>query len=317
VSGELSLEELLRAFRQYQLRRGLSSATQVAYAQYLGHFARWVGGQPLANITAADIEVVYLARWSEEFLQRYGRPPSSRTTRNHIIALSAFFTFLTRYGYLASNPTEAIERPRMRQRRNDRLSSSESQALLDACATPTERVLVPFLRWTGLRGGEVTSLLKSDVDLTERRIVVRRSKTNQGLRTIPIFPPLVEPIQIWLAHQERVGLGAPDTPFIATRSGRPMRHAQVWTTVKRVACRAGVRTRTATDLNGRNVSQVTPHTLRRTFGSDLLNRGVRLEVVAKLLGHAQTSTTERAYAELLDITIVSESLRCFESIQLW
>jgi integrase/recombinase XerD len=66
--------------------------------------------------------------------------------------------------------------------------------------------------------------------------------------------------------------------------------------VDRVAKRAGLTRR------------VTPHTLRRTFGSDLLNRGVRLEVVSRLLGHAGTAITEKAYARLADKTIHDEML---------
>jgi integrase len=54
------------------------------------------------------------------------------------------------------------------------------------------------------------------------------------------------------------------------------------------------------------VSTITPHTLRRTFGSDLLNKGLRLEVVSRLLGHSSTVVTERAYAELLGATIRDE-----------
>jgi integrase len=60
--------------------------------------------------------------------------------------------------------------------------------------------------------------------------------------------------------------------------------------------------------NGHNLSQVSPHTLRRTFASDLLNRGLRLEVVSKLLGHASTTITLRAYAQLLDETARRELL---------
>ena len=58
------------------------------------------------------------------------------------------------------------------------------------------------------------------------------------------------------------------------------------------------------------VSSITPHTLRRTFGSYLLNKGLRLEVVSKLLGHSSTVVTERAYAELLGSTIRDELLAC-------
>jgi integrase len=61
-------------------------------------------------------------------------------------------------------------------------------------------------------------------------------------------------------------------------------------------------------MSGENVSAITPHSLRRTFGSYLLNRGLRLEVVSRLLGHSSTVVTERAYAELLGATIRDELL---------
>jgi integrase len=65
--------------------------------------------------------------------------------------------------------------------------------------------------------------------------------------------------------------------------------------------------------NGFNLSDVSPHTLRRTFASDLLNRGLRLEVVSRLLGHASTTATERAYAELLDDTTRRELLSVLQA----
>jgi integrase len=87
--------------------------------------------------------------------------------------------------------------------------------------------------------------------------------------------------------------------------------------VKRIAARAGVRLHgvdgngrpVALDDAGENVSRVSPHTLRRTFGSDLLNRGVRIEVVSSQLGHASVKITEKAYANLRTQTQRAELLR--------
>jgi integrase len=108
---------------------------------------------------------------------------------------------------------------------HDWLRRSEDEALLSAFfKTEDERIIVWFLRWTGLRLGEALSLLISDLDL------------NEGIK------------------------------------------------------------------------RLTPHRLRRTFGSHLLNEGVRLEVVSKLLGHRSTEVTEDAYAELLDQTVRQEML---------
>jgi site-specific recombinase XerD len=102
-----------------------------------------------------------------------------------------------------------------------------------------------------------------------------------------------------------------------------MTRTHIWRVVKRVAARAGVRVVPCTcnsqrvtrhdqgcprTVSGENRSTISPHTLRRTFGSDLLNKGLRLEVVSKLLGHANTTVTERAYAHLLGHTIRNELL---------
>lgn len=207
--ASMSPRELLQAFCEYQTRRGLSPATQTAYRQYILQLVLWLGDRPLHDLQPADIELVYLGHWSSRFTGRYGRPPSGRTMRNHLIALNAFFGFMTRFGIVPRNPMDSIERPRIHQRRNDHLSPGESDDLLAACLTPGEQILIPFLRWTGLRGGELATLLKRDVDLEQMLITVRKSKTDAGLRTIPVLPPLVQPISSWLAYQRRLASSIP------------------------------------------------------------------------------------------------------------
>src|SRR5207244_11360293 len=133
---------------------------------------------------------------------------------------------------------------------------------------------------------------------------------------IPITPAPQPPPPHRLPPLNPNGLTGPAVPPLSSRHATPMPISFAWRLVKRLAHRAGVRPRPCTchtprpphqpgcprNLNGYNKSDVTPHTLRRTFGSDLLNRGLRLEVVSKLLGHATTTITEHAYAEPLDDT---------------
>jgi integrase len=144
------------------------------------------------------------------------------------------------------------------------------------------------LRYSGLRVSEATSLRWEDVDLPGRRLTVTESKTASGRRTIPLHPKLVPVLESWRAH--RVG------PYVlATKHGTAMKPQFVWRVVKRVGERAGI-------------EGLHPHALRRTFGSDLVNEGVRMEVVSKLLGHASTTVTEKSYAFLLDETLAREAL---------
>lgn len=83
-------------------------------------------------------------------------------------------------------------------------------------------------------------------------------------------------------------------PLLATRRGTAWKEQFAWRLVKRVAHRAGVRTSGPGPL----ASSVTPHTLRRTYASDLINREVALEHVSKMLGHADVRVTQQAYADL-------------------
>jgi integrase/recombinase XerD len=321
--------DLRGAFDSYLERMGRSAGTRSVYVQALEHLAAVHANVPITALSAAAIDT-YLARWRAGFVARYGRMPSPATYRNRVNALRALYSWLERFDLLRDergtpipNPMRQVVTPRVEQRRNDWLRPVEDAALMNCPATPTERIIVALLRWTGMRVGEATSLLNGDVDLTAgcESILVRRSKTEAGLRQIPIVPVLEVEVRRWLDRGP--GASSPLEPFLAGRGGRPLPASYVWRLVKRVAFRAGVCPTHCTcgdesgprhsrecprTVSGENLSAVTPHTLRRTFGSDLLNRGLRLEVVSRLLGHASTTVTERCYAELLDSTTRREFL---------
>jgi integrase len=221
--------------------------------------------------------------------------------------------------------------PALEQRPNDFLRPIEDAALLDCGSPAAERIVVWLLRWTGLRVSEACALKLEDVDLTPGRenLLVRKSKTAAGIRTLPLVPCLLPELELWLADLRSRGTMSPQSPLLATATGSAFKPTFVWRLVKRAGARAQVRPvecvcgsplrtrhergcpRTTT---GENVSAITPHTLRRTFGSYLLNKGLRLEVVSRLLGHSSTVVTERAYAELLGATIRDELLAVLDSL---
>ena len=112
-------------------------------------------------------------------------------------------------------------------------------------------------------------------------------------------------------------------PLLSTRHGTPMKPTYVWRVVKRVAARGEVRPIACTcgsrmsrhargcarSQSGQNLSRISPHTLRRTFATDLLNRGLRIEIVSQLLGHSSVAVTQKAYAELLAETARRELMQ--------
>ena len=255
--------------------------------------------------------------------------------RGTIGALRVFFAYLDQADLLVGsdgaprrNPVRTIDAPPCPQRPNDFLRPHEDRALLNADCPHHHRIIVWLLRYTGVRVAEAQALTVADLDLTadSEALTVRASKTPAGTRTTPLLPQLVPLLHEHLAHIRRHTHGTPDTPFLVTRRGTPVTTNYMWRVVKRVAYQAGVRPVACTcsttrqdrhapgcprTSSGENRSHVSPHTLRRTFGSDLINRGLRLETVSKLLGHANTTITERAYAQLLAPTIRRELFEAF------
>ena len=300
----------------------------------LAAYRRWLGERAPGNVDASEIDR-YLEHWRHHFQQRHDRPPASASYRAQINALRAFYAYLDRFDLITDHngeprpdPMRKIQPPKADSVGNDWLRPGEDHALLTCPGSLQERFLVALLRWSGLRVSEATSLILADLDLTpgQQALSVRRSKTPAGRRTIPIVPELQPLLELWLHQLASLNLDAPSVPLLSSRHGTPMRTSFAWRLVKRLAYRAGVRPRPCTchaahpphapgcprNLNGYNKSDVSLHTLRRTFGSHLLNHGLRLEVVSKLLGHTTTTITEQAYAQLLDDTTRRELLHALQ-----
>jgi integrase len=323
-------QELLAAFDGYLGRHGRTPGTRDRYGRVLARYCAWLDGHSPATVMAEEIDR-YLQQWQHEFAQSYGRPPALASYRGQINALRSFYDYLDRFSLLADpdgralpDPMRRIPCPTAPQAANDWLRPSEDQALQACPGSLAERFPIMLLRWSGIRVGEACALTLADLDLTPEHetLTIRSSKTRAGQRTIPIVPELTPLLNDWLTQLNKRGLESPSTPLLATRNETPMCESFVWRLVKRLGHRAGVRPIPCVchtsrpphepgcprTRNGHNLSQLSPHTLRRTFASDLLNRGLRLEIVSKLLGHASTTVTERAYAHLLDHTTRRELL---------
>ncbi len=281
-------------------------------------------------MSAGEIGDEYIAQWWDAYKLRYSRPPSENTVRNHHTALSSFFDFLVSRDLALTNPMKKIvrDRPAGKRKRNDFLSFEEDEALVAAASTPEERIIIYLLRYTGMRAKEASSVKWCDVMLAPNddypygSIRVRESKTTAGERVIPIFPELQLELYRWRQHQERRGVAVPMNSVLSSKHGRPMTHDFLWRIVKRVAFKAAVRpvpclcgTRVSTrhdagcrrTKNGRHLSEIAPHTLRRTFGTALRRRGTALDVISKLLGHSSTKVTEESYVEL-EVTVSGREL---------
>lgn len=326
-----SANEILMAYESALVRQGRSPATCVKYLHGVRCFVEWADGTLDREFSSFDVDL-FLSSWESGREAATGRRPSRATVRSRIAALRSFFAYLDRAGLLVdatgratTNPMRTVPSPALEQRPNDFLRPIEDRALLECGSPPAERIVVWLLRWTGLRVAEACGLKLQDIDLSLgcESLAVRKSKTAAGVRTVPIVPCLVPELETWMIALRERGIASPQAHVFATRTGTAFKPSFVWRLVKRagaradvrpVPCACGSRRRSrhergcARTVSGENVSAITPHTLRRTFGSYLLNKGLRLEVVSRLLGHSSTMVTERAYAELLGATIRDELL---------
>lgn len=271
----VTVREAIAAHDQWlQLRR--SKGTRAKYAALLKPFGDEYSGRVLDSLTAPEIELEYLARFANLKVA---------TQRNYISALRSLFVCAERFDWIGSNPMRKIDPPARCDEFKGQLTADEDVAVQGACVTPQERALVMLLRYTGLRVSEACGLVWGDIDLEGGRllpnhpaVIVKKSKSDAGRRTVPLPPLLVTVLKSWQARNS-------STEFVfETKNGTPMLPQFAHRLVARVGQRVDVK--------------VSPHMLRRTYGSVKLNSGARIEAVSAALGHANVAVTQKSYARL-------------------
>jgi len=263
---------------------GISRQTAAAYGSDLAAFARWRDGDPIADADRAAI-FAFLA-W------RAGHGWSARSNARLLSALRAFYAHRQRRHARADDPTALLEPPKLPRSLPKALGESEIDALLGAPDADDleglrDRTMLELMYACGLRVSELVGLPANGVNLRQGALRV----TGKGQRTRLV--PLGEEAQHWLrryldeARPVLAGDKGPardaagDTPLFLTRRQAAMTRQQFWTLVKRHAASAGIDPR-----------RVSPHGLRHSFATHLLNHGADLRALQMLLGHSSLSTTQ-------------------------
>ncbi len=215
-------------------------------------------------------------------LKDLGLAPSS--IRRQISALRTYYRFLVGEGHLARDPTADVELPKTWRRLPEVLTVAEIEALLGA-PTPDEplgwrdRALLEVAYGTGIRVSELVSLNTADIWFDE--LLVRVMGKGSKERLVPIGRRALAAAATY-GRETRPGLdrGKTGGRFFLNARGRPLSRVGAWGIIKRSAARAGI------------TKRVTPHTLRHSFATHLLEGGADLRAVQEMLGHADLSTTQ-------------------------
>jgi integrase/recombinase XerD len=272
----------LERFSDYLMfERGLSARTLEAYGRDLTRLCAFLearGRTGPGEVSPRDL------REFGYHLHDDGLAPAS--IRRALSAVRTYFGFLLGEGLVDTDPSEQLDPPASWKRLPDVLSREEVTRLIEA-PDPEDRLywrdraLLEFAYATGVRVSELTALRGRDVDLEEgfARVFGKGSKE----RLVPVGSAAVGAIGRYL-REVRPGLergrGRGEGVLFLNARGRPLSRMGVWKILRKQVERAGIERR------------VTPHTLRHTFATHLLEGGADLAAVQEMLGHADISTTQ-------------------------
>jgi len=258
--------------------RGLGGNTLQAYRRDLLKLARALqsSGQRLESARREDL-LAFLAQQL-----RAGRSP--RSVARYLSGFRQFYRWLVREGRLAEDPTALIESPKLGRGLPKALPEAQVEALLAApdCATAVglrDRAMLELMYATGLRVSELTALELGSLNLNQG--VLRVVGKGRKERLVPIGEQALEWLQRYLSGARPELMKGAQSPrvFVTARRAGMTRQA-FWHAVVRHARSAGI------------TQRISPHGLRHSFATHLLNHGADLRVVQLLLGHSDLSTTQ-------------------------
>lgn len=209
---------------------------------------------------------------------------SAKTQARLLSSIHSFYRFLLYHHYIEQDPSELLEMPRIEKKLPEVLSLEEIDAMI-ACIDMSKpeghrnRAIIEMLYGSGLRVSELTDLRLSNIYRQEgyMRILGKGSKQ----RLVPISPVADEQLGYWLQDRNALDIKpeAVDIVFL-NHYGRQLTRAMIFTIVKRLAQAAGI------------TKTISPHTLRHSFATHLLQNGADLRIIQQLLGHESIVTTE-------------------------
>ena len=268
------------------VERGLAANTLSSYRRDLNRYVEHLGQRGVERVDAIGEPDVLAFLGALRAGDAEHAPLGAASTARTVVAVRGFHKFLLRERLVAADVSAAVKPPRPPSRLPKALPLSDVEAILAAAGeagtalAKRDRALLEFLYGTGARISEAVGLDIDDFDATEGSVLLRGKGSKQ--RIVPVGSLAVAAVGDYLGSG-RPALVSAKTPsaamFLNARGGRLSRQS-AWTVLVKAAERAGV------------AADVSPHTLRHSFATHLLDGGADVRVVQELLGHASVTTTQ-------------------------
>ena len=271
---------MLDRFKRYLLlERGFSDNTREAYLRDVRQFFEFINSEGL-GVCEVTLEDLHRFTWQ---LHEVGI--SARSIARIHSGLRSFYSYILLEGMIETNPTALLESPKKGVRLPEVLSTEEIDSILSVIDLSLlegqrDKAVIELLYSCGLRVTELCNLKMHDLFLEEgfMRVVGKGNKE----RLVPMSPKAVKELGLWFATRNIIlpKAGEEDYVFLSVRRRQHLSRITVFHNLRLYAERAGIK------------KTISPHTLRHSFATHLLEGGANLRVIQAMLGHEQISTTE-------------------------
>ena len=270
---------VLKQYSAYLLlERGLSENTRESYLNDVAKLMRYINEN---NLTIKDVTLDTLHNFIADL---HDLGISSRSQARIISGLKSFFRFLKLENHINTNPTLLLESPRIGRKLPEVLSIEDIDKMISCIDLSTNegqrnRAIIETLYSCGLRVSELVNLEINKIFLEEEYVVIK-GKGNKE-RIVPISPVAIHEIKLYLNDRQHLDIkpGEENILFL-NRRGRRLTRVMIFYIIKQLAELAGIR------------KEISPHTLRHSFATHLLEGGANLRAIQQMLGHESIATTE-------------------------
>lgn len=272
-------KDIVSRYRRYlKLEKGYSANTLDAYMRDVDKLLRYLA---VEQVNVLDVKLEDLEHFAA-FISDLGIGP--RSLARILSGVRQFYRFLVIDGYLEVDPTELLESPKQPDHLPEVLSTAEVDLLEQAIDLSKweghrNRAIIEVLFSCGLRVSELTNLKLSNLYIEEQYIRVMGKGSKE--RLVPISPRALDELNYWFADRNvmKIKPGEEDYVFL-NRRGHHLTRTMILIMIKRYAVEAGIK------------KTISPHTLRHSFATSLLEGGADLRAIQAMLGHESIGTTE-------------------------